>query len=285
VLGLPNLAGYLAPPKYFGATVGRFANRIAHGRFTLDGQPHQLDRNQGAHHLHGGRAGISRRCWDVAEAADEHVRLTLTDGDGEMGYPGRAHLSAHFTLAGHGVLDIVYEATTEAPTILGLAHHGQFILGPDLLTHELQVRADHYLLVDADKIPTGEVASVAGTRFDFSAPRALGAEGAPAIDHNFCLARARHEITEAASLFCPETGVTMTVRTTEPGLQVFDGHALSDERRGVGGRPLGRYAAIAMEPQLWPDGPNHAHFPSAVLRPGEVYRQHTQYIFNKEATR
>ena len=285
VLGLPDLGGYLERPNYFGATVGRFANRIAGGRFTLDGRDYQLDRNEGATHLHGGSAGFSRRLWQVAEAEADRARLTLISEDGEMGYPGRVHVSATFTLAADGVFDVVYEATAEAPTLVNLAHHGQFILGPDLLAHELRIDADQYLPVDGAKIPTGEVAPVAGTALDYRAPRPLGAGGPPAIDHNFCLAPDRREITEAARLFCPETGLAMTLRTTEPGLQVFDGHAMADERHGLGGLPLGRYGAIAMEPQTWPDSPNQPGFPQAVLRPGETYRQHTQYIFTKEATR
>jgi len=129
------------------------------------------------------------------------------------------------------------------------------------------------------------VAPVAGTALDFRSPRPLGAGGPPAIDHNYCLAGERRAIAEAARLRCPETGIAMTLRTTEPGLQVFDGHAMEDERSGLGGLALGRYAAIAMEPQVWPDSPNRPGFPSAVLRPGDTYRQHTQYIFTKEARR
>jgi len=235
VLGLPDLARYLDRPNYFGATVGRFANRIAGGRFTLDGCGIQLDRNEGGTHLHGGSAGFSRRLWEVDGAAEDSVRLRLVSDDGDMGYPGRVHVTATFTLAPGGVLDILYEARAEAPTLVNLAHHGQFILGPDLLSHELRIDADHYLPVDEAKIPTGEVAPVAGTALDFRSARPLGAGGPPAIDHNYCLAGERRAIAEAARLRCPETGIAMTLRTTEPGLQVFDGHAMEDERSGLGG--------------------------------------------------
>ncbi|MFP1631147.1 aldose epimerase family protein [Zhengella sp. ZM62] len=283
VLGFDTLDSYLAHSRFFGATAGRCANRIRDGRFTLDGRDYQLDRNfLGKHHLHGGSASIGKRIWTLEDAAADSVTLSITLADGEMGYPGAMVIRQAISLQAGGVLDIELEAHSDAPTLCNLAHHSYFNLdGTDkVLDHDLQVLADHYLPVDGELIPTGEIAPVDGLVFDLRRPRRLrGVCDAAAIDHNFCLANRRREITHVATLSAPLSGVSMDIRTTEPGLQVYDGGPLDVPVPGLDGRRMGAHAGMALEPQVWPDAINHPAFPQAVLRPGESYRQHTQFVF------
>lgn len=285
VLGFERLDAYLAHSPFFGATAGRCANRIRDGRFTLDGRDYQLDRNfLGKHHLHGGSANIGKRLWTLEDAAADRVTLSIRLADGEMGYPGAMTIRQVLSLPGDGVLDIQLEARSDAPTLCNLAHHSYFNLdGTDtILDHELQVAADHYLPVDAELIPTGEIAPVDGHPFDFRRPRRLRAVcGSAAIDHNFCLANRRREITHVATLRAPLSGISMDIRTTEPGLQVYDGGPLDVPVKGLDGRRMGAHAGLALEPQVWPDAINHPAFPQPVLRPGETWRQHTQFVFRK----
>ena len=284
VLGLESLDDYLAHSRHFGATVGRCANRIRDGRCTIAGRPAQLDRNEGVrHHLHGGTDNAGRKLWRVVAHAPDALRLALTLPDGHMGYPGTLQIEAAFTLAGDGVLNIEYTARTDGPTLCNLAHHSYFDLdgAGDARGHALRIAADAYLPVDDDKLPLGAPAPVAGTGFDFRAPRRL--RGEP-LDHNFCLADRRGALREVAMLEGRD-GVKMALHTTEPGLQVYDGHNLDVPVPGLAGQRIGPHAGIALEPQVWPDSPNHPDYPQALLRPGETYRQHTRLVFGRAQSR
>ncbi|MFZ1814342.1 MAG: aldose epimerase family protein [Rhizobiaceae bacterium] len=286
VLGFEAFDSYPAHSRYFGATAGRCANRIRDGRFEIDGKSHQVDRNfLGKHHLHGGSASIGKRLWTVGKVDAERISLSIRVEDGEMGYPGRLEISQTIGLLESGVLDIVMEAQCDAPTLCNLAHHSYFNLGrtPDILDHTLRVAADHYLPVDAEMIPTGEVRPVAGTPFDLRTARRLGDVSANhPIDHNFCISRERTALRAVGELRAPASGVSMLVRTSEPGLQVYDGSQLDVPVPGIGGRMMKAHAGIAMEPQVWPDAVNHGDWFQPLLRPNETYRQHTQYVFAKE---
>ncbi len=288
VLGLPDLDAYLAHSRHFGATAGRCANRIANGRAEIDGQVYDLDRNYlGKHTLHGGGDGTGKRLWTLVGHDDASTRFEIVLPDGHMGFPGRLVIAAVFRLVDPGVLDIVYEATTDRPTLCNIAHHSYFVLDDSggILDHDLQVMAERYTPVNGEMIPTGECAAVAGTKFDFRSLRRIRQPdgGGPVIDHNYCLSDARVPLRPVARLASPASGVGLELRSTEPGLQVYDGAPLDVPVPGLDGRRMGAFAGMALEPQVWPDAPNHAGFPSAVLRPGETYRQHTQFAFHRRA--
>ncbi|OIP83363.1 MAG: galactose mutarotase [Rhodobacterales bacterium CG2_30_65_12] len=282
VLGFPDFAPYLTHSPYFGATAGRCANRIHDGHVVIDGKTFQLDRNfLGKHMLHGGAAGMGKRVWQIDTRAEDRIGLTLTQEDGDMGFPGRLKARVRVALLPGGVLDIRMEAETDAPTLCNLAHHSYFTLGGETISdHLLQIQAETYLPVDDELIPTGEERPVAGTRFDFRTPAPV--RQAQPVDHNFCLARARGTLRPVAWLKNPATGLTMELHTTEPGLQVYDGARIGVDLPGLSGQPMRAHAGLALEPQVWPDANHHAAFPQALLRPGETYSQHTQYIFSKD---
>lgn len=276
VLGGEGIAAYLGPMAQFGALAGRFANRIGQGRFTLDEAEHQTDRNWKGHTLHGGEAGTSRLLWTIAEASESAALLTLDLPDGHMGFPGALSLRARFSLPGDGALRIEITGTADAPTPCSIAHHSYFTLDDagSALPHALQVHADARLEVDADLIPTGVLLPVEGTRFDH---RELRPIATPGLDHCYAL---RGDGMREAAVLRGTTGVTMRVRTDAPGLQVYDGGGV-DAAHGLGGRSYGPHAGIAMETQSFPDAPNRPEFPSAILRPGEVYRHRVEYIFSR----
>lgn len=280
VLGFPTLAPYLGAGLYVGAMVGRFANRIGGGRFTLDGVEHQTDRNfLGRHLLHGGADGIHQHLWEVADLAEDRATLTLCLPDGHMGFPGTIRIGAEFSVAGDG-LDITLSAATDAPTLCNLAHHGYFDLDGlgDIRGHRLRIAADHYLPVTPDLIPTGAVADVSGTPFDFRHGPLIGARIAEqGYDHNLCLAPARRPLTEVARLE-GRSGPVLTIETTEPGLQLYDGRHFTG-LPGLDGRTYGAHAGVALETQGWPDAPNHPHFPDTTLRPGQPWQSRTVYRF------
>lgn len=284
VLGFESFAPYLTHSPYFGATAGRCANRIRDGHLELDGETFQLDRNfLGRHMLHGGAKGIGKRVWRIEDVADNSATLAITLEDGEMGFPGQLEARVTFSLLPGGVFDIRLAAETNAPTLCNLAHHSYFNLGGETISdHLLRIDADSYLPVDAELIPTGEIRAVAGSGFDFRAPAPV-AQAHP-IDHNFCLATTRRDLTPVARLQNPATGVAMDLWTTEPGLQVYDGSKIDIDLPGLTGNPMWTHAGIALEPQTWPDANHHDNFPKAVLRPGQRYSQHTQYIFSKDTT-
>ena len=287
VLGLETFEHYKAHSSYFGAIAGRYANRIGHGKFMLDGVSHQVDLNQaGKHMLHGGSKGFGKRVWQLADCDESSATLVLHSADGDMGFPGAMTVTCVYRLVG-ATLRVELTATTDAPTIVNLAHHSYFNLdgSPDVLDHELQIAAAHYTPVDADLITTGEVLAVAGTPFDFRTPRPIrfpGGDSPFAYDHNWVLAGAHlapGQLRHALSLRSAKSGVAMEVHTTEPGIQVYTGSKLDVPVPGLGGARYGAFGGVAIEPQVFPDSPNKLHFPDPTLRPGEVYRQVTEYAF------
>jgi aldose 1-epimerase len=304
VLGHDSLAGYLQHSPYFGAIVGRFGNRIDRGRFTIDGKSHQLAVNDGPHHLHGGVRGFDKVVWGAVpfeRTNDAGVTLSYASPDGDEGYPGRLSASVTYTLTTKDELVIDYAATTDRPTIVNLTQHSYFNLGgagtPDVLGHELTIHADEYTPVDAGLIPTGEVAPVTGTPFDFREPARIGARIGSAnsqlgyaggYDHNFVLAPTRAATPErdalrhAARLREPTSGRTVDVHTSEPGVQFYSGNFLDGSIRGKGGRLYGHHSGLCLETQHFPDSPNKPHFPSAILRPGDTHRSRTVYTFRTD---
>lgn len=288
VLGFDVLSDWRDRGGYLGATCGRYSNRIADGRFILDGRPVQLDRNEGDQHLHGGRAGLDTRHWRIADASDSHAVLAVDSPAGEMGYPGA--LAARVTYRVEGLhLTITMEAATDAPTVVNLVNHAYFNLAGhgsgDVLGQELQIEAAHYLPVDARLIPTGEVRAVADTPFDFRRLRKLGDRmpGPGGFDHNFCLSAA----TDATGLrtclraLDPVSGRQVRLSATEPGLQLYTG-AHFDGTPGKAGARYPRFAGFAAETQRFPNSPNMPQFPSARLDPGQTYRHVMRFDFTPE---
>lgn len=266
---------YCVNPAYLGVTAGRYANRIAQGRFRLDEQEYRVDCNEnGRQHLHGGTTGISRKNWSIIGASESSVTLELLSPDGDNGFPGTARLTCCYRLEAPATLVVEYSAVCDAVTIMNLAHHSYFTLTPgsDSRDHGLEVAADFFTPVDADLIPTGEIRTVTGTPFDFRAMRPLRQAPTHPYDVNFVLRKPVGEFGPAARLTGPDGRVTCTLWTDAPGLQVYDGHGLP--------APHSPYGGIALEPQFFPDSPNQPHFPSARLAPGSTYRQRTEYRFS-----
>jgi aldose 1-epimerase len=270
VLGFPGLEGYLAHPEPFlGALIGRYANRIGQARFPLDGAVYALEPNEGANCLHGGAHGFDKRVWD-AEPVEHGVRLSRVSPHGEQGFPGRLEVSATYTLDASGALHIAYEAVTDAPTVVNLTNHSYFNLAGagHAGGHELRLAASRITPAGADLIPTGALQDVTGSRFDFRTARKVGS----GYDHNFVLDKGVTAAPEeVAELHDPASGRTLTVSTTEPGLQLYTADHL--------GEPFAPCEGIALETQHFPDSPNQPGFPSTVLRPGEVFRSETVYGF------
>lgn len=287
VLGLATLPDYIAHSPYFGATPGRNVNRIGGGRFVIDGTAYQLECNEnGVTHLHGGSDGLARRNWQLAEHSGSHVVLRIVDPAGRAGYPGNCTVTCTYRLGGAGTLSVLYEATTDAPTIANLCQHSYFNLDgeADALGHDITIAADHYLPVDERLIPTGEIRPVAGTLFDLRTMTPMRRQleaGGVAFDHNFCLSPQRRAKTWVAQARSPVSGVSLDVHTTEPGLQLYTGSKIDVPVAGLDGRRYGPFAGFCLETQNWPDAVNHAGFPAAVLRPGQTLRQETDYVFAK----
>ncbi|MFH8485915.1 aldose epimerase family protein [Streptomyces longisporoflavus] len=276
-LGFDDLRGYLDHPEpYLGALVGRYANRIAGGGFTLDGRTYRLARNNDPNSLHGGTAGFDKHVWEAAEA--EHgVRLTRVSPDGEEGYPGRLAVSVTYSLDEAGGLRIAYEATTDAPTVVNLTNHTYWNLAGvrsgngGAGGHELRIDAARMTPTDGTQIPTGVYEDVEGTRFDFRTARKVG----DGIDHNYVLDKGVTERpVEVAELSDPASGRVLSVATTEPGLQLYTADHFAEPL------PFAPGDGVALETQHFPDSPNRPQFPSTVLRPGEVYRSETVYGFS-----
>ncbi|MFH9753352.1 galactose mutarotase [Streptomyces griseus] len=273
-LGLPEVAGYEEfPNPYFGAVVGRYANRIGGASFVLDGRTHRLTANEGGNHLHGGARGFDKRVWD-AVAVPDGVRMSLVSADGEEGYPGRLDFSVTYTLGPGGALRLGYRAVTDAPTVLNPTSHLYWNLAGaesgSALGQQLRIAAGRITPVDAASVPTGAFAPVAGGRFDFREMRAVGS----GYDQNFVLdERAEGADGVAAELYDAASGRVLTVRTSEPGLQLYTADHFD-------GRPFGPCAGIALETQHFPDSPNRPDFPSTVLRPGEEFVSRTAYAFS-----
>lgn len=287
-LGFADFADYIHHSPYFGQTVGRYANRIAGGRFSINGQVYQLDRNEnGRTHLHGGSAGMSTDIWQVSSRSQSHVAFSLVDPDGRMGYPGTCHASTRYEIQPGACLRITYRLQTDRPTIANLAHHSYFNLDGrgDILDHDLIIAADTFLPVDARGIPSGEILGVADTPFDFRQLRPIrwpGASAPVAYDHNYCLAEVREPVRPVALVRSLSSGVVMEVRTSEPGIQFYAGGKIAPTPPGLGGKPYGPHSGFCLETQIWPDSPNHPGFPDAVLRPGEILEQITDYVFMKD---
>ncbi|WP_323007151.1 aldose epimerase family protein [Pseudorhodobacter sp.] len=290
VLGFDHFAPYIDHPGYFGAIVGRCANRIKDGRFTLNGTRFQLDPNNGPNHLHGGSNGTAHRLWTIAAHTDHSATFTLISPAGEMGYPGTLTISLVISLLPGGVLDLQFSATTDAATLCNLAHHSYFNFGgANILSHRLQITAAHYLPVDAALIPTGQVAETAGTAFDFQTAKPLAAACATtAIDHNFCLTQIPQNpgnslpLRRVAALYTK--AIAMDLLTDQPGLQIYDAARMNLPVPGLDGKIYGAYAGLAMEPQLWPNAINHQDWAQPVLNPGHSYTQHTQFRFARQST-
>ncbi|MFD1797890.1 galactose mutarotase [Paracoccus aurantiacus] len=278
ILGCPDIAHYLGKARYFGAIVGRVANRIGGGRFMLDGQEHRTDRNfLGKHTLHGGDDGADIQIWQIGELSESCATLTLSLPDGHMGFPGRMDMAARISLASDGIaFDLT--ARSDAATPCSLTHHGLFDLdgAGDIRNHRLWIDAEHYLPIDDELIPTGDIAPVAGTGFDFRAARPIGDTG---LDHNFCLSDASQPLRRVAEL-TGASGLKMTIETTACGLQLYDG-AYIDDLPGHDGHQYGAHAGVALEAQEWPDAVNRPAFPTCILLPGETYSSSTRYVFGR----
>jgi aldose 1-epimerase len=298
VLGFKDIDGYLTRHPYFGATVGRYANRIAGGKFTVDGQEYTLAQNNGPNALHGGLKGFDKVVWD-AEPADggdgPSVAFSYLSPDGEEGYPGNLSVTVTYTLTNDDELRIDYEATTDKTTPVNLTHHSYFNLKGagegDVLDHVLMINADRYLPADDTLIPTGEIADVEGTPLDFTEPKPIGAdigriEGdqfAGGYDHCLVLDKEQEgALTLAARVSEPSTGRVMEIHTTEPGVQLYTGNFLDGSVVGAEGTPYGKHAGFCLEAQHFPDSPNQPAFPDAILRPGETYTQTTVHRFSTE---
>jgi len=296
VLGFDSIDQYLAGVPYFGATVGRYANRIANGRFTLDGKTYQLPLNDGVNSLHGGMQGFDKRIWTATTSQTPHgqaLRLTYVSAAGEEGYPGALTAHVIYKLGDDDTLTIEYQATTTAPTPVNLANHAYFNLSGDpthlILGHRLTLNADRYTPVDATLIPTGDLRSVAGTAFDFRAPYEIGSRindsdeqlaRGHGYDHNWVLNQQQPgTMTLAAVLQDPDSGRSLEIRTTQPGLQFYSGNFLNGKPAGNGGSVFEYRTGLCLETQHFPDSPNQAAFPSTILRPGHVYSEKTILAF------
>jgi aldose 1-epimerase len=294
VLGFDTAEEYLRGSDYFGATIGRYANRIANGRFTVGGKPCQLEVNNAPHAEHGGEDGFHRRIWHVDgtdTANGAALRLSLVSSDGDQGYPGELTVRLTYTLTDDDELRIDYRATASAATVVNLTNHTYWTLAGagDALNARLSVEADAYTPVDASLIPTGEIRSVVGTAFDFRTPQVIASrirDGSDlqlrfgrGYDHNFVLRGQAGALAMAARLEDPRSGRVLEVLTTEPGLQVYSGNFLSGAVAGKRGRLYRQGDGIALETQHFPDSPNHPQFPSTILQPDGVWSSTTVYRF------
>jgi aldose 1-epimerase len=282
VLGYETLEEYVRNPRYFGGLIGRHANRIGRGKFSLNGASYQLTQNNGVNHLHGGSRGFDKRVWDVIGVVDDGraiLRLGYSSRDGEEGYPGNLSAKVTYKLLPDNELEIDYRATTDRDTIVNLTNHSYFNLAGKgtILDHELTLHADSFTPVSEELVPTGEVKPVANTVMDFRQSRRIAQGG---YDHNFVLRDVDAWIRPAARLFEPESGRVLEILTKEPGIQFYSGNFLDGSLIGRGGVPYEKYAGLCLEPQHFPDAPNHVNFPSTVLRPGEVYKHTSVYRFS-----
>jgi aldose 1-epimerase len=294
VLGYADASGYVSDVSYFGALIGRYANRIARGRFTLNGVEYQLAQNNGVNHLHGGVRGFHKVVWQAREkmhAGGVALELTYLSRDKEEGYPGNLAVTVTYVLTNANELRIEYTATTDKETVVNLTHHSYFNLAGagagDILGHELKINADRFTPVDETLIPTGELRAVKGTPFDFNRATAIGSRIDQAddqlvfgkgYDHNFVLNKKGQELSLAATVYDPKSGRSLEMWTTEPGVQLYSGNFL-DKVRGKAGMVYNRRGGFCLEAQHFPDSPNQPAFPSTILKPGERYTQTTVYKF------
>jgi len=292
VLGFDALAGYLGPQPYFGAICGRYANRIAKGKFTLDGKTYSLAINNGPNALHGGLKGFDKVVWHATPGESKEgatLKLEYTSVDGEEGYPGKLKVTVVYTFTDKNELRIDYTATTDKATVINLTNHSYFNLAGagsgDVFGHELMLTAKNFTPTDNTLIPTGEIKSVKGTPFDFTAEKPIGKDIAQlysqphkGYDHNFVLDSQNKSLALAAHVTEPKSGRVMEVLTTEPGVQLYTANFLGDTQ-GKGGKTYKQYGAFCLETQHYPDSVNHENFPSVILRPGAEYRTTTIYRF------
>ena len=295
VLGYDTLDGYVAKSPYFGAIVGRYGNRIAKGRFTLDGTTYQLATNNGANHLHGGVKGFDKAVWNAEplERGDTAgVVFAHTSPDGDEGYPGAVSVRVTYTLGAANDLTVDYDATTDRATPINLTQHSYFNLAGDgsgdILGHRLTLDADRFTSVDSTLIPTGELTPVEGTPFDFRTPTPIGAringdhpqlKNGNGYDHNWVVNRTGNGLVHAARVEDPATGRTLDVSTTEPGIQFYAGNFLDGTITGKGGHVYARRSGLCLETQHFPDSPNHPDFPSTILHPGSRFQSKTIFTF------
>lgn len=294
VLGFDSLQPYLDGHPYFGSLVGRYGNRIARGRFELDGQSYTLACNNGPNHLHGGPGGFHTRVWQ-AQASDAaggpSLQLRYRSADGEEGYPGALDVTVVYTLTDANELRIDYTAQTDRATIVNLTNHSYFNLAGsgDILEHTVEIPAERFIPIDATFIPTGELRPVQGTPMDFRAATPIGArigdsdeqiQAGLGYDHTWVLDKPASQLGRAATVYEPTTGRMMEVETTEPGVQFYSGNFLDGALTGKGGWVYEKRSALCLETQHFPDSPNQPQFPSTVLRPGETYRTTTLYRFS-----
>ena len=294
VHGFDSLEGYLGNNPYFGATIGRYGNRIGKGVFMLDGRSYALARNNDGNHLHGGLAGFDKKLWKAHEVPGKTaLELQYTSPDGEEGYPGKLDVMVTYTLTDANELRIDYSATTDKPTVLNLTNHSYFNLagGGDVLGHRVRINASRITPVDAGLIPTGELRSVNGTPFDFTSAHAIGERihaddeqlrFGKGYDHNWVLDGADGTLRLAALVSEPKSGRVMEVLTTEPALQLYTGNFLDGTVKGKGGKAYGYRSALCLESQHYPDSPNQPTFPGTTLRPGQAYQSTTVYRFSTE---
>ena len=295
VLGFDNLDGYLATNPFFGALVGRYANRIGGAKFTLDGKEYHLAANDGPNSLHGGVKGFDKQVWKAREIPGQHPGLELTylSKDGEENYPGNLSVKVVYTLMGHNALQIDYSATTDKDTVLNLTNHSYFNLAGqgngDILKQEMMINADSFTPIDGTLIPTGEIRKVEGTPLDFRKSTPIGEridaddeqlKFGKGYDHNFVLNRSGHGLTLAARATDPESGRVLEVLTTQPGIQFYSGNFLDGTIHGRDGKVYGRRSAFCLETQHFPDSPNKPSFPSAELKPGQTYHETTVFKFS-----
>jgi aldose 1-epimerase len=299
VLGFNSLDGYTAKQNtaYFGALIGRYGNRIANGRFTLDGKTYQIPKNDnGVNSLHGGDVGFNKRVWQATPSgtdASPALKLHYTSPDGEQGFPGTMQVDVIYSIGDKNDLHIEYHATTDKTTVLNLTNHSYFNLegpgSPTVLNHKLTLEADRFTPINETLIPTGAIVRVAGTPFDFRKPTTIGThineknqqlEYGKGYDHNFVL-NATSGLALAARVEEPNTGRVMEVWTTQPGIQFYSGNFLDGKNVGIGG-PYRYRSALCLETQHFPDSPNHPNFPSTVLKPGQEFHSLTVYRFSTE---
>jgi len=294
VLGYNNLGDYLHNQEfYFGAVPGRYANRIAHGKFMLDGKSYQLPLNNGPNSLHGGTNGFATHNWSAKEIANG-VEFTLVSPDGDQGYPGTLTAHVRYTLAG-ATVRMEYSATTDKPTVINLTNHAYFNLSgegsPSILGEKLTLDADQYTPVDSTLIPTGQIAAVAGTPFDFTHATTIGdridaandqLKFAGGYDHNFVVRGTPGTLRPAAKVYDPASGRVLSVATTEPGIQFYAGNFLDGSAKGPSGGPYVKRSGLCLETQHYPDSPNQANFPSTELKPGHTYHSVTTFTMGVE---
>ena len=294
ILGYDNLDDFKSLREaYLGAAIGRYGNRIAMGKFTLDSVEYQLPQNNGVNSLHGGPRGFHDRVWDATKVADNKILFTYTSADGEMGYPGQLEVSMTYELTDDNAIRIEYTATTDKPTIVNLTNHSYFNLSgegaPTINDHILMIKSDYITPVDSTLIPTGEMMAVAGTPFDFNTPTEIGArideddtqlKLGGGYDHNWVINKQEDGVELVATLYSPVTDIQLDVLTDQPGIQFYGGNFITGKEIGVSGKAYPYRSALCLETQHYPDSPNEPDFPTTVLRPDEKYKHICIYKFS-----